>query len=261
LIRRVIRFVGLLSRIYARPGKLFQKTLLFLFLRLLVGAFMMPAVPSLLKSSDLISAHIQRGRLEAEGFGVAVVHENASNLWGGAVCGGPVLVAPAEEFPEIEEFVESAEPLDLPPEAFEDSGDEPPGGTIADPGLFGALLLGGFLGGALMVALALAANLGVFLDLIQFNPEWLSYGLPIPWEWFGWGKFFSALLGGALAGGLLHAVIMSLRFQLFRSIFAALMVVFMNVLFGVLLLLVFGIPAMIGSLLRTPAAPPPRHRP
>lgn len=194
----------------------------------------LPVVPFLLKASDLVSAHILRGRMDAEGFEVSVVHENASWIWGGAVCGGPVLLAPGEAFPEIEEAVAAVEPVDPP---LTEVGDEGASGFATDPGVFGALLIGTTLAGLFLLTLVVTENLWISIDTILNNPEWLSYGLPIPWYVPGWQEVLPVLGGGVLGGILAYYLICSLKRPPIRGLVAGLILIFVYGPYGMAVLL------------------------
>jgi len=204
---------------------------------------------SLLKSSDLVSAHILRGRLDAEGFEVCVVHENASQLWGGAVCGEAVLLAPEEAFPEIRETLASAEPVDPPAEASAGPAEDGHPAHSVSPGIFGALFIGSVLGGLdYFLTEFVAENLRIFIDILRNNPEWLSYGLPIPWHAPDWKEALTVLGGGALGGGLVFVLVSSLKWTPARCLAAGLILVLVFGIFGFALLIFLAGSAVLSGL-------------
>jgi len=198
-------------------------------------------MPSLLKASDLVTAHIVRGRLDAEGFQVDVVHENASQLWGGAVCGAPVLVAPGAAYPEIMETLASVDLVDPPPEA--DDGAEP--GPAASPGVFGAALVGA----ALMALLALvdfvAHNLSEVIDIFMKNPAYFSYGGPIALILPDWSETACLIGGGAAMGAVVHLFNRSLEIPPIRWVLALLVLLFCTQFLSLVVIFVI---ALLGAI-------------
>lgn len=175
----------------------------------------MPTVPSLLKAADLASAHVIRGRLDAEGFRVEVVHEHAANLWGGAVTGGPVVVVSAAGLPEIEDCVAEVEQVEPPREAADGGLPEP----AASPGIGGSALIG--------VGLAAIATAGaVVMELLSaikreiFSGSFYNSG-PIPLRVPDWEIVLLVLAFGAAAGALIHLSNLALRNPVLRIILAA----------------------------------------
>lgn len=196
-------------------------------------------MPSLLKAADLSSAHIIRGRLDAEGYRVEVVHEHASNLWGGAVTGGPVVVVSAAGLPEIENCVAEVAEVEPPREAADGGLPVPP----TSPGFGGSAIIGAALAAIVTVGGAVIENLSDILGEL-FSGSFQGSG-PVPLQIPDWDIALLSLVFGAAAGALIHLSKMALRDPVMKIILAAFVFVWFSNPIGLVLAVPFFIAEWI----------------
>lgn len=139
-------------------------------------------MPVLLQASNLLNAHIIRGRLAAEGIESDVAQENLCQLWGLAAVGGPILIVPEADFPQAVEIVATAGIIDPPPEVENAAIFEPP----SPLGFFDVFLISGTLTASLALTIPLLFELNasiksLFLNShLGYHPEIRSHLPPLP---------------------------------------------------------------------------------